>query len=168
MKRPWRGVACWLASPGLLIPPSYRTQDRQPRDSTTHHGLGPPAMVTKWEDVLQLNLMEAFPHQRLLSLITLAHVKLTYKTSQYSTLVSKSLFCCYRDTPWPRQLAYNFRSVAHYPPGGKQGSRHNAGEVDQSYILILGREGDMVLAWAFEPQILRPSVTHVLQQGHIS
>lgn len=88
MQRPWRGVACWLASPGLLIPPSYRTQDRQPRDGTTHHGLGPPTMVTKWEDVLQLNLMEAFPHLRLLSLVTLAHVKLTYKTSKYSTLVS--------------------------------------------------------------------------------
>ena len=33
-------VCCLLASlPGLL---SYRTQNHQPRDSTTHNALGPP------------------------------------------------------------------------------------------------------------------------------
>jgi hypothetical protein len=30
MQRPWRDVPYWLASPGLLSPLSYRTQDYQP------------------------------------------------------------------------------------------------------------------------------------------
>ena len=36
MQRPWRDVIYWLASPGLLSLLSYRTQDYQPRDGTTH------------------------------------------------------------------------------------------------------------------------------------
>ena len=36
MQRPWRDVTYWLASPGLLSLFSYRTQDYQPRDGTTH------------------------------------------------------------------------------------------------------------------------------------
>jgi hypothetical protein len=38
MKRPWRNVPYWLASPGLLSLHSYRTQDYHPRDGTTHNG----------------------------------------------------------------------------------------------------------------------------------
>jgi hypothetical protein len=38
MQRPWRDVTYWLASPGLLSLLSYRTQDHQPRDGTTHKG----------------------------------------------------------------------------------------------------------------------------------
>jgi hypothetical protein len=38
MQRPWRVVLYWLASPGFLSLLSYRTQDYQPRDSTTHKG----------------------------------------------------------------------------------------------------------------------------------
>jgi len=38
MQRPWRDVPYWLASPGLLSLLSYRTQDYQPRDVTTHNG----------------------------------------------------------------------------------------------------------------------------------
>jgi hypothetical protein len=38
MQRPWRDVLYWLASPGLLSLFSYRTQDYQPRDGTTHKG----------------------------------------------------------------------------------------------------------------------------------
>jgi hypothetical protein len=41
MQRPWRNATCWLASPGLLSLLSYRTQDYQPRDGTTHNGLSP-------------------------------------------------------------------------------------------------------------------------------
>ena len=37
MKRPWRDVPYWLASPGLLSLLSYRTQDYQSRDGTTHN-----------------------------------------------------------------------------------------------------------------------------------
>jgi hypothetical protein len=33
-----RDVLYWLASPGLLSLLSYRTQDYQPRDGTTHKG----------------------------------------------------------------------------------------------------------------------------------
>ena len=47
MQRPWRAAAAyWLTSPGLLSLLSHRTQDPQPRDSTTHNGLGPPALIT--------------------------------------------------------------------------------------------------------------------------
>jgi hypothetical protein len=40
------GAAYWLASHALFIPLSYRPQDHQPRDGTTHHGLGPPPLIT--------------------------------------------------------------------------------------------------------------------------
>lgn len=39
-ERPWKGAAYWLASLGLLSLFSYWTQDQQPRDATTHKGLG--------------------------------------------------------------------------------------------------------------------------------
>jgi hypothetical protein len=38
MQRSWRDVTYWLASLGLLSLLSYRTQDYQPRDGTTHNG----------------------------------------------------------------------------------------------------------------------------------
>ena len=38
MQRPWKGAAYWLAPHGLLSLLSYRTQDHQPRDGTTHNG----------------------------------------------------------------------------------------------------------------------------------
>jgi hypothetical protein len=41
MQRPWRDVLYWLASPGLLSLLSYRTQDCQPMNGTTHHGPSP-------------------------------------------------------------------------------------------------------------------------------
>ena len=46
MHRPWRDVPYWLASPGLLNLLSYRTQYHQPRDGTTHNGLGPFPLIT--------------------------------------------------------------------------------------------------------------------------
>ena len=53
MQRPWKGAAYWLAPRGLLNLLSYRTQDHQPRDRTTHNGLGSPTSVTDYENVLQ-------------------------------------------------------------------------------------------------------------------
>ena len=38
MQKPWRDALYWLASPGLLSLLSYRSQDYQPRDGTTHNG----------------------------------------------------------------------------------------------------------------------------------
>lgn len=43
MQRPCRGVAYWLASPGLI---SLPIQDHQPRDGSTHNGLGPLPSIT--------------------------------------------------------------------------------------------------------------------------
>jgi hypothetical protein len=37
MQRPWKDAAYWPALPGLLSLLSYRTQDYQPRDGTTHN-----------------------------------------------------------------------------------------------------------------------------------
>ena len=42
MQRPWRNAACYLGPHGLLSLLSYRTQDHQPRDGTTHDALGLP------------------------------------------------------------------------------------------------------------------------------
>jgi hypothetical protein len=50
----------------LLSLLSYRTQDYQPRDGITHKG--PSPLTTNWENALQLDLMEAFPQLKLLSL----------------------------------------------------------------------------------------------------
>jgi hypothetical protein len=41
MQRPWRDVLYWLASTDLLSLLSYRTQDYQPRDGTSHKGPSP-------------------------------------------------------------------------------------------------------------------------------
>jgi hypothetical protein len=38
MQKPRTDITYWLASPGLLSLFSYRTQDYQPRDGTTHNG----------------------------------------------------------------------------------------------------------------------------------
>jgi hypothetical protein len=38
MQRPWRDITYWLAFPGFLSLLSFRTQDYQPRDGTTHNG----------------------------------------------------------------------------------------------------------------------------------
>jgi hypothetical protein len=46
MQRPWRDVTYWLASPGLLSLLSYRTQDYQPMDGTTHNGPDPLPFIT--------------------------------------------------------------------------------------------------------------------------
>jgi hypothetical protein len=46
MQRPWRGAGYWLALHGLFSLLSYRTQDYQPRDDTTHSGLGPLTLIT--------------------------------------------------------------------------------------------------------------------------
>jgi hypothetical protein len=42
MQRPWRDATYWLASPSLLSLLSYRTQDYQPRDGSTHNGPSHP------------------------------------------------------------------------------------------------------------------------------
>jgi len=46
MQRPWKDVTSWLSFPSLLSLLSYRTQDYQPRDGTTHNGLGPTLLIT--------------------------------------------------------------------------------------------------------------------------
>jgi hypothetical protein len=66
MQRPWRDVPYWLASSGLLSLLSYRTQNYQPRDGTTHKG--PPPLITNWENASQSHLMQAFLQLKLLSL----------------------------------------------------------------------------------------------------
>jgi hypothetical protein len=40
------GAAYWLASLGLFSLLPYRTQDYQPRDGTTHNGLGSPPLIS--------------------------------------------------------------------------------------------------------------------------
>ena len=41
IQRPWRSADYCLALHGLLSLLSYRTQNHQPSDVTTHNGLGP-------------------------------------------------------------------------------------------------------------------------------
>ena len=48
---------CLLACfPGLFSLLSYRPQDHQPRNGTTHNGLGSPMSIINQENSLQLNL----------------------------------------------------------------------------------------------------------------
>ena len=66
MQRPWRDVHYWLASPSLLSLLSYRTKTTSPEMVPPTRGLSP--LITNWENALQLDLMEAFPQLKLLSL----------------------------------------------------------------------------------------------------
>ena len=54
---------------GLLSLFSYRTQKHQPRDGTTHNGVGPFTSITNLENALQAglqpDLIEAFSQLRL-------------------------------------------------------------------------------------------------------
>jgi len=68
MQRPWWGAAYWIASPDLLNLLSYRTQNYQPRDGTTHNAPPPEPLITNWENGSQLELMKVFPQRRLFSL----------------------------------------------------------------------------------------------------
>jgi hypothetical protein len=70
-----------LAYPGLFSLLSYRIQDYQPRDGPTHKE--PLPLITNWENALQLDLMEAFPQLKLLSLSYLQLCQVDIKTSQY-------------------------------------------------------------------------------------
>ena len=47
--RSQKSAAYWLAPSGLLSLLSYRTQDHQPRDGTTHNELGSPPSITNLE-----------------------------------------------------------------------------------------------------------------------
>jgi hypothetical protein len=61
---------------------------------TTSQGMAPPTMgpstlITNQENASQLDLMEAFPQlkvEEVISVITAACVKLTHRTSQYSSI----------------------------------------------------------------------------------
>jgi hypothetical protein len=66
IQRPWRDVHYWLASPGLLSLLCYRTKTTSPEMVPPTRGLSP--LVTNGENALQLDLMEAFPQLKLLSL----------------------------------------------------------------------------------------------------
>jgi hypothetical protein len=46
IQRTRKGVAYWLASHGLLNPLSYRPQDSQPGDGTTHNALPLPTLIS--------------------------------------------------------------------------------------------------------------------------
>jgi hypothetical protein len=61
MQKPWRDVLYWLASPVLFSLLSYRTK-------TTSPEMVPPPLITNSENSLQLDLLEAFPQLKLLSL----------------------------------------------------------------------------------------------------
>jgi hypothetical protein len=56
MQRPWRNVASWLVPHDLLSLVSYRIQNHQLRDGTTHNGLDPPTLITDYENLLQTYL----------------------------------------------------------------------------------------------------------------
>jgi hypothetical protein len=67
MQRPWRDVLYWLASPGLLS--CSLIESRLPAQRWSHpQGALPPPWSLIEKNALQLDLMEAFPHLKLLSL----------------------------------------------------------------------------------------------------
>jgi hypothetical protein len=82
MYKPWRGVAYWLAILDLFSLFSYKTQDDQPRNGTTFHGLGPLPLITNRESIFSYISWSLSSAEAPSSLMALAHVKLAHKTSQ--------------------------------------------------------------------------------------
>ena len=77
-------LACfpWLAQLAFLQNPGPSGQD-----GTTDHGLGPPQLTTNWENASQLDLKEAFPQLKLLSLWQLQPVS-SWHTKSASTVAT--------------------------------------------------------------------------------
>jgi hypothetical protein len=88
MQRLWRDVTYWLAFPGLLSLLSYRTQDSQPRDGTTHKGPFPFNHYLR-KCLTAVSHGGISSNEAPFSVITPACVKLTPKTSQYSNVHEK-------------------------------------------------------------------------------
>jgi hypothetical protein len=88
MQRPWRDVSYLFVSLGLLSLLSYRTQDYQPRDGTTHNGPS-PTLITNWENAPTAGSHGGTsPTEAPFFVITPVCVKLTHKTSQDSCYCS--------------------------------------------------------------------------------
>jgi hypothetical protein len=85
MQKPWRDVTYWLAFPGLPSLLSYRTQDHQPRDGTPQKGPSPLVHQPRKCPTAGSHGGTS-PTEAPFSVITLACVKLTHKTSQYTHL----------------------------------------------------------------------------------
>ena len=101
MQRPWSSAAHWLAPHGLIRLLSYRTQDHQIRDGTTHHGLGPPHQSLVKKMTYSWILQRHFSQWSLPVQITLACVKSWVASTDaqwffISTLFFTALFPC----PW--------------------------------------------------------------------
>ena len=62
------GIRSWCRSHGRLLLTGLLSYRTQPRDGTTHNGLGPLLLITNWENTLKLDLTEASPQMRLFSL----------------------------------------------------------------------------------------------------
>jgi hypothetical protein len=84
LQRPQRCDIYWLAPHGLLSWLSYRTQDHQPRDGTTHNGLGPliprQSLIKKMlyrSAHSTISLRHFIEMENPSSKMTLAYVKLT-------------------------------------------------------------------------------------------
>jgi hypothetical protein len=119
MQRPWSDITHWLASSGLLSLLSYRTQNYQARDGTTHNGPAPLGhQLRKCPTVGSHG--GTSPNVAPFSVITPACVMLTHKTSQYSHLEQRpqstlsnawqNVKCRLNDTQqcgmWPLQEKY--------------------------------------------------------------
>lgn len=95
MQRPWSSAAHWLAPCGLVRLFSYRKQDHQTRDSTTHNELDPPHKKMTYSWILQ----RCFSQWSLSVQITLACVKTWVASTDaqwffISTLFFTALFPC--------------------------------------------------------------------------
>lgn len=81
MQRPRRGAAFWLGPHSLLSLLSYRTQDHQLRNGTSHNGLGPPPSMINQENFLEPDFISAFCFQlrflpfRQLYLVSIVDIK---------------------------------------------------------------------------------------------
>lgn len=76
--------AAYCLAPGVLAC-FLRTQDDQPRGGTTHSGLGPLSLITKHPYSISSTEVP-------FSLMTLACVKLSPKTSQYTYFREKRFY----------------------------------------------------------------------------
>ena len=95
IQRPWRNVSYWLASLDLLSLLSYRIQDYQPRDDTTHNGPSPLDHQQRKSPTAGSHGVTS-PTEDPFCVITPTCIKLTHKTNQYSVCVLVG--CPYLDT----------------------------------------------------------------------
>jgi hypothetical protein len=86
----------------LLILLSYKTQDYQPRDATTHKG--PFPVITNWEDALQAGSHGGISSPEAPFSVVTPAVSSWHKTSQYRIEASSLVLAWFLHALWHKKV----------------------------------------------------------------